>query len=139
MAISRQTIKGLEIVDYELAKLAKQIGFDYPTFHSYHNQMLRFNPLANHNKQKHFISAPFLSQLQGWLRDKKLMEIFIINHKYNYNDKKYYYKIKNSHVVYGNDKYITGSATYNEMLSNALKIEIKKLIRLKKDNEKYNY
>ena len=64
-----------EICTYEVAKLAKERGFDIPTHYAYNENcrkaMYMELCLNRNTKDSHSISAPTQSLLQRWLREEK--------------------------------------------------------------------
>ena len=63
-----------ELVTYEVAKLAKEKGFDWHTRHIYDEEteeLIECEFVANHNSEDGIISAPTRSLMQRWLRDEK--------------------------------------------------------------------
>ena len=64
-----------EICTYEVAKLAKEKGFDVPTHYAYNENckkaMYMELCLNRNTKDSHSISAPSQSLLQRWLREEK--------------------------------------------------------------------
>ena len=64
-----------EICTYEVCKLAKEKGFNVPTYHAYNENrqkaMYMELCLNRNTKDSHSISAPTQSLLQRWLREEK--------------------------------------------------------------------
>ena len=79
-----------ELIDFELAELAKQKGFDRPTLYHYYKDDKGEVSLDNGDGDNEFIylnsnaydnlySAPTLYGLQQWLIEKKIL-MFIVCH-----------------------------------------------------------
>ena len=70
-----------EICTYEVAKLAKEKGFDVPTHYAYNEncrKAMYMELCLNRNiKDSRSISAPTQSLLQRWLREKKGVTICV--------------------------------------------------------------
>ena len=70
-----------EICTYEVAKLAKERGFDVPTHYAYNENcqkaMYMELCLNRNTKDSRSISAPTQSLLQRWLREERGIQIYI--------------------------------------------------------------
>jgi hypothetical protein len=72
-----------ELVSYELAKLAKEFGFDYQVHWFFNGEKLEFDPnLTDFNnsyweieEMPSFISVPTQSLLQRWFREEHNIDI----------------------------------------------------------------
>ena len=84
-----------EICTYEVAKLAKERGFDVPTHCAYNDNcrkaMYMELCLNRNTKDSHSISAPTQSLLQRWLREEKRVNICIDN-DLDFDDEKFVYE-----------------------------------------------
>ena len=67
-----------DFVTYEQAKALKELGFDWGCNHYYHirdeGRNTYFSYYGNHNdgRSRKKVSAPILSQVQKWLREKEI-------------------------------------------------------------------
>lgn len=123
-----------EICTYEVAKLAKEKGFDWmPSmyFHSGVERDLRVVGVngANPNKIPHspHISCPTQTQLQRWLREERKWNIVVRM----YEDKGYYWFVQNSkgqlqtsYFTYADEMF----STYELALEDALAYSLKNLV-----------
>jgi len=63
---------------FELSRVAKEAGFDWPTFYWYtKNGELHIDPDKNHNKEFFAFSAPTHCHLAKWLREKHRIIVFV--------------------------------------------------------------
>ena len=108
-----------EICTYEVAKLAKEKGFNAPTDFCYEQSgcLVRCGSIA----------APTQSLLQRWLREEKKWNIVVRM----YENEGYYWFIQNSkgelqesYFTYADEMF----ATYELALEDALKYALKKLV-----------
>ena len=102
-----------EIYTYEVAKLAKEKGFDVPTAKNYRHQ----NGAT--------CNAPTQSLLQRWLREEKNIDIAIVPiHTGGYSYIVYNIHCRNNRVVNTN----AGYDTYELALEDALKYVLENLV-----------
>ena len=84
-----------EICTSEVAKLAKERGFDVPTHYAYNDNcrkaMYMELRLNRNTKDSHSISAPTQSLLQRWLREEKGYYVYPY---YDNNEFKWTYSIR---------------------------------------------
>lgn len=125
-----------EICTYEVAKLAKEKGFNIPTHYAYNENcqkaMYMELCLNRNTKDSHSISAPTQSLLQRWLREEKGVAIEIVALPATYISGLFEYK----HSVFWNsnghymeaeyDDRIFG--TYELALEDALKYTLENLV-----------
>ena len=118
-----------EIVGYDIAKLAKDNGFNEPTTLYYTADGVRMGCYAAvcHNfTYSYNIAAPTQSQLQRWLREKKGLHISIPLHKGEY---KYFWGIDSLNRKEKEDDIAYNLFdTYELALENALKYALENLI-----------
>ena len=128
-----------EICTYEVAKLAKEKGFDVPTdryYHIYDDVIEAQNSLEMtgdgcadfyNSLNRYRCAAPTQSLLQRWLREEKKWNIVVRM----YEDKGYYWFIQNSkgqlqesYFTYADEMFVT----YEVALEDALKYTLEKLV-----------
>ena len=123
-----------EICTYEVAKLAKEKGFDAPTHYAYNENrqkaMYMELCLNRNTKDSRSISAPAQSLLQRWLREEKGIHISVeyewVEGIDDWTFWAYIKKIKNAKVV--NDAIKSGFNTYELTLEDALKYALENLV-----------
>ena len=100
-----------EICTYEVAKLAKEKGFDVPTAKNYRH------------KNGTTCNAPIQSQLQKWLREEKGLHITV-----PFDNNEFWWQIKN--LANGDSEYgeALGFDTYELALEDALKYALENLV-----------
>lgn len=118
-----------EICTYEVAKLAKEKGFDVPTHYAYNENcqkaMYMELCLNRNTKDSRSISAPTQSLLQRWLREERNIDIAIVPlYTGGYSYIVYNIHCRDNRVVNTN----AGYATYELALEDALKYALKKLV-----------
>ena len=96
------------LVSYDLALLAKEKGFDeitdviYNTQYNKNTLMSNFNNLKNSDGNNPLLSAPTLSLLQKWLREKFDIEIFVTKREFAAEcDNGYYFTVGTSNFIRG--------------------------------------
>ena len=123
-----------EICTYEVAKLAKERGFDVPTHYAYNENcqkaMYMELCLNRNTKDSRSISAPTQSLLQRWLREEKGIHISVeyewVEGIDDWTFWAYIKKINNAKVV--NDAIKSGFNTYELALEDALKYALENLV-----------
>ena len=118
-----------EICTYEVAKLAKENGFDVPTHYAYNENcqkaMYMELCLNRNTKDSRSISAPTQSLLQRWLREERNIDIAIIPlYTGGYSNIVYNIHCRDNRVVNTN----AGYATYELALEDALKYALENLV-----------
>jgi hypothetical protein len=125
-----------EICTYEVAKLAKEKGFDVPTHYAYNENcqkaMYMELCLNRNTKDSRSISAPTQSLLQRWLREEKGIVIEVICLPTTRTSSKYEYK---RHLFFGSDGHYLESEygdeifdTYELALEDAIKYALENLV-----------
>lgn len=123
-----------ELVTYEVAKLAKEKGFDEATYYTYEEESKQLNRMRYCVKRNSrigsiikLIAAPTQSLLQRWLREEKGV---IIELKYSDNTEDW--RPFWSWCIYNNLGFTLeigdNSATYELALEDALKYALENLV-----------
>lgn len=121
-----------ELVTYEVAKLAKEKGFDVDCEAFYYDDgFLQYARFENWNgRYLNKFSAPTQSLLQRWLREEKGIHISVeyewVEGVDDWTFWSYIKKINNAKVV--NDAIKSGFNTYELALEDALKYALEKLV-----------
>ena len=118
-----------EICTYEVAKLAKEKGFDVPTHYAYNENcqkaMYMELCLNRNTKDSRSISAPTQSLLQRWLREEKNIDIAIVPlYTGGYSYIVYNIHCRDNRVVNTN----AGYANFELALEDALKYALENLV-----------
>ena len=118
------------ICTYEVAKLAKEKGFDWICPHYFRTKnkdLFRVFPCEDWSDIEDRINAPTQSLLQRWLREEKKWNIVVRM----YNNEGYYWFIQNSkgelqesYFTYADEMF----ATYELALEDALKYALENLV-----------
>ena len=112
-----------ELVTYEVAKLAKEKGFDGCSFYVYNNEKILLGVKGVVNWHKVEFVAPTQSLLQRWLREEKGLHITV-----PFDGNGFWWEIKNLE----NGVYEFGEAlgfdTYELALEDALKYTLENLV-----------
>lgn len=124
-----------QIVSFQIASLAKDLGFNWETFDSYSKGILKPNTLhINHNFNsdlifKGRISAPTQSLLQKWLRE--VHNIHVCANPLNNNGNNWEYRmcniilIEDSNLDYDSSFENKLFPTYEQALEDGLSIALK--------------
>ena len=122
-----------EICTYEVAKLAKEKGFDVPTFGYYRidtEDWYRTDVYDDWNDSTIRYSAPTQSLLQLWLREEKGIHISVeyewVEGIDDWTFYAYIKKVNNAKVV--DDAIKSGFNTYELALEEALKYALENLV-----------
>ena len=118
-----------ELVTHEVAKLAKEKGFNEKCYHYYQNGTLESDGCFNrYNKGVNSIcSAPTQSILQRWLREEKAIAIVLQPYSYDIQRSTYSW----IYEIWADNNFEKTSKsfkTYELALENALKYTLKNLI-----------
>lgn len=122
-----------EICTYEMCKLAKEKGFDVPTFGYYRidtEDWYRTDVYDDWNDSTIRYSAPTQSLLQRWLREEKGIHISVeyewVEGIEDWTFYAYIKKVNNAKVV--DDAIKSGFNTYELALEDALKYALENLV-----------
>lgn len=118
-----------EICTYEVAKLAKEKGFNEKCYHYYQKEELESDGYFNrYNKGVEYIcSAPTQSLLQRWLREEKAIAIVLQPYSYNIQQRVYTW----IYEIWADNNFEKTSKsfkTYELALEDALKYVLEKLV-----------
>lgn len=125
-----------EICTYEVAKLAKEKGFNVPTHFAYNENCRRamyMELCLNRNtKDSRSISAPSQSLLQRWLREEKGIHISI-NYQQGVDEEcpSYDYSVYRWPInteAFVSEEWKDGYSTYELALEDALKYALENLV-----------
>jgi len=114
-----------KLITFEAAKLAKEKGFNWPTYDSYSKGNIKPNTLYNSydfNNDKWFegrISAPSQSLLQKWLREIHNINVFVLPNRY---DGKQWYYVVGLEVISKEDTNMSYEQALEKGLIEALKL-----------------
>jgi hypothetical protein len=67
----------MEVVSFEIAKKLKEKGFNYECFGHYFDSEFYTDMPPKYYQREKYVSAPTISQVLKWLREKKKMHIMI--------------------------------------------------------------
>lgn len=123
-----------EICTYGVCKLAKEKGFNLPSYFYYHRKELSNDGYSCcHNKGVNYVcAAPTQSLLQRWLREKKNIHISIDYQQGvdeecpSYNYSVYQWPINTDAFV--SEEWKDGYSTYELALEDALKYALENLV-----------
>ena len=110
-----------QLITFETAKLAKEMGFQsYTSFYYSEGMEIKGTKMGMHGNPNAYggISAPTQSLLQKWLRKNHNLHIHIINKKDEMNEEDYF-------ELYVEDKFLSDTHTYEEALEKGLVAALK--------------